>query len=142
VKEQLLPYFCKMQRVDTVCIVDDDPIYVFTTKQKLQVGNFCNNILIYNNGKEAFEALKALIENNNTLPDVILLDLNMPVWDGWDFLDEFQTIKANKKIAIYIVSSSDNPDDIARSKSYHIVNDFIIKPITIEKLDEELSKLK
>jgi CheY-like chemotaxis protein len=131
-----------MQRVDTVCIVDDDPIYVFTTKQKLQVGNFCNNILIYNNGKEAFEALKALIENNNTLPDVILLDLNMPVWDGWDFLDEFQTIKANKKIAIYIVSSSDNPDDIARSKSYHIVNDFIIKPITIEKLDEELSKLK
>jgi CheY-like chemotaxis protein len=131
-----------MQRVDTVCIVDDDPIYVFTTKQKLQVGKFCNNILIYNNGKEAFEALKALIENNNTLPDVILLDLNMPVWDGWDFLDEFQTIKANKKIAIYIVSSSDNPDDIARSKSYHIVNDFIIKPITIEKLDEELSKLK
>jgi CheY-like chemotaxis protein len=131
-----------MQRVDTVCIVDDDPIYVFTTKQKLQVGNFCNNILIYNNGKEAFEALKALIENNNTLPDVILLDLNMPVWDGWDFLDEFQTIKANKKIAIYIVSSSDNPDDIARSKSYHIVNDFIIKPITIEKLDEELYKLK
>jgi CheY-like chemotaxis protein len=131
-----------MQRVDTVCIVDDDPIYVFTTKQKLQVGKFCNNILIYNNGKEAFEALKALIENNNTLPDVILLDLNMPVWDGWDFLDEFQTIKANKKIAIYIVSSSDNPDDIARSKSYHIVNDFIIKPITIEKLDEELYKLK
>jgi CheY-like chemotaxis protein len=131
-----------MQRVDTVCIVDDDPIYIFTTKQRLQISNFCNNILIYNNGKEAFEALKALIENNNTLPDVILLDLNMPVWDGWDFLDEFQTIKANKKIAIYIVSSSDNPDDIARSKSYHIVNDFIIKPITIEKLDEQLSKLK
>jgi CheY-like chemotaxis protein len=130
-----------MQRVDTVCIVDDDPIYVFTTKQRLQIGSFCNNILIYNNGKEAFEALKALIEDNKPLPDIILLDLNMPVWDGWDFLDEFQTIKANKKIAIYIVSSSDNPDDIARSKSYQIVNNFIIKPISIEKLDEELSKL-
>ena len=127
-----------MQKVDSLCIVDDDPIYVFTTKRTLQVGQFCNSILVFNNGKEAYDNLSTMSLTGQNMPDMILLDLNMPIWDGWDFLNEFSKLTLPKKIIIYIVTSSKHPEDIHRAKKYNLVSNFIIKPITIENLKDEL----
>ncbi|MEW7277195.1 hypothetical protein ABW636_01205 [Aquimarina sp. 2201CG1-2-11] len=62
----------------------------------------------------------------------------MPILDGWQFLDEFVKIPCAKKIIIYVVSSSIDPEDVLRAKSYQGVSDYIVKPITIERLKEVL----
>ncbi|MAX70468.1 MAG: response regulator [Flavobacteriaceae bacterium] len=125
-----------MKKIDTACIIDDDEIYIFAVKRLIQKNDFCNNVIVYNNGKDALEKIKHLISSNENLPDVILLDINMPIMDGWQFLDEFTSIKTEKEITIYMVSSSINPTDVERAKSYKRVSNYIVKPISGEDLCE------
>lgn len=127
-----------MKKIDLLCIVDDDPISVFTTKHALSLGEFCQSIIVFRDGKEAFDKLKAIVVAGERLPEVILLDLNMPVWDGWQFLDEFIQIPIPKKVLIYIISSSNNPEDLRKAENYKQVSNFIIKPVTVEKLQDVL----
>ena len=117
-----------------VFIIDDDPIHVFTTKRCLNSANFCENIHVYKNGKEAFEAVSEIIKMNAVFPEIILLDINMPIWDGWDFLNELEKLQFNKNINIYITSSSKDPLDQAKAKSYDLVKNFISKPFNIDEL--------
>ncbi len=128
-----------MKKIDIACIIDDDPIFIFGVKKVMQLAEVCNNFLIYRNGQEALDALTALVTDGEKLPDVILLDLNMPILDGWQFLDEFIQTPVSKEITIYIVSSSVDPEDVLKAKSYSIVNNYIVKPITMKKLVEVLS---
>ena len=125
-----------MKKIDLACIIDDDPIFIYGAKRMMELQNVCKGFLIYNNGQEALDALIAIIENKSKLPDVILLDLNMPILDGWQFLDEFVKVKIDKKIIIYIVSSSVDPADMLKAKSYGNVTNYIIKPISLDRLKE------
>ena len=77
------------------------------------------------------------------IPDVIFLDLNMPIMDGWEFLDEFLKIPRSlkKRITLYVVSSSIDPRDINRAKSISLVEDYLIKPITYEELKKVFSAI-
>ena len=129
-----------MRKVDIACIIDDDPIFVFGTKKIMKLANFCNGFMVFHNGEEALDHLKPIIESNNdSLPDVILLDLNMPVMDGWEFLDEFVKIPCEKEITIYIVTSSIDPMDMDRAKDYDNISNYLIKPISAQRLQEILS---
>ncbi|MEM0516725.1 response regulator [Aequorivita flava] len=123
-----------MKMINLACIIDDDPIFVFGAKKVMQLANFCQSFMVFPNGKEALVKLKAIIESGENLPEIMLLDLNMPVMDGWQFLEEFTSIPTPKKIQIYIVSSSLDPEDIERAKDFKSVNDYIIKPIAIENI--------
>ncbi|MBQ0733328.1 response regulator [Aquimarina celericrescens] len=125
-----------MKKIDLACIIDDDNIFIYGVRKVMELAEICNNFLIYKNGQEALDALTSIISSNNKLPDIILLDLNMPVLDGWQFLDEFIKIPASKRITIYIVSSSVDPEDVLRAKSYEIVSNYVVKPITMKKLEE------
>ncbi|MEW7277193.1 response regulator [Aquimarina sp. 2201CG1-2-11] len=127
-----------MKKVNLTCIIDDDPIFVFGIKKVMELINFSDSIMVFKNGQEALDNLKPIILSKEELPDIILLDLNMPVLDGWQFLDEFIKIPCEKIIIIYVVSSSIDPEDILRAKSYQGVSDYIVKPITIERLKEVL----
>ncbi len=100
------------------------------------------NFLVYKNGKDAFDNLLPNLKLNTNLPDVILLDLNMPIMDGWQFLDEFLKVPDSEKIPIYIVSSSVDSRDIERAKTYKMVGQYIIKPFSISKVEELLEGLK
>lgn len=129
-----------MKKVDIACIIDDDPIFVFGTKKIMKLANFCNGFMVFHNGEEALNHLKPIIESNsNSLPDIILLDLNMPIMDGWQFLDEFVKIPCEKKILIYIVTSSIDPTDMEKAQDYDKVSNYLIKPISTERLQEILS---
>ena len=130
-----------MKKIDIACVIDDDPIYVYGIKRLSEIAEFCNNLMVFPNGKEAYDNLKAILENGDKLPDVILLDINMPIWDGWQFLDEFTKIPIKKTIQIYMVSSSIDPEDIEKAKSYKEVNRFIVKPLSIDKLREIVEDL-
>jgi len=127
-----------MKRIDIACVIDDDPIFVFGIKKVMQLINFCEGIMVFKNGQDALNNLRAIISAKEKLPDVILLDLNMPILDGWQFLDEFVKIPCEKEILIYVVSSSVDPEDVLRAKSYEGVSDYIVKPISVAKLKEVL----
>ena len=131
-----------MKKINIACIIDDDPIFVYGVKKVMDIINFCDNIMVFRNGQEALDNLKAIITSDDALPDVIILDLNMPVLDGWQFLDQFIKIPCKKKIVLYIASSSVDPADTLRAKSYEIVSDYIVKPISIEKLTTVLNDFR
>ena len=84
------------------------------------------------NGQDALDLLKKNENNTNELPDVILVDLFMPGFTGWDFLDGFKKIypELSKKIKVYVLSSSIKNEDIEKSKTYTFVQSYITKPLT------------
>lgn len=133
------------QKVELACIIDDDKIYVNLVKKIIEIKKLSENLLIYKNGKEALDYFKNIMENvtdEDKLPDIIFLDLNMPVMDGWEFLNEFIKIKnnLNKKITLYVVSSSIDPRDLERAKSFNLVTDYLIKPIELKKFEKIFEK--
>jgi len=126
-----------LENIKTVCVIDDDKIYVYGLKKLISIKQLCPNLIEFANGKEAMDFL-VNPENQNALPDIIFLDINMPVMDGWDFMDHFVKIKSQlgKKITVYMVSSSINDDDINRAKNISDVSDYIVKPVSPAKLIE------
>lgn len=86
-------------KIDTVYIVDDDPIIVYSMKRLMKETDFYNNLLTFENGKTALDALREANEMGENLPSVLFLDLTMPIMNGWEFLNEFSKIDF-KKIAL------------------------------------------
>ncbi len=129
-------------KVDIACIIDDDPIFVFGTKKIMEVANFSKSIMVFQNGQEAIQNLKPIIEKGENVPEVILLDLNMPIMDGWEFLDEFIKIPSQQEIVIFIVTSSVDPADVQRAKKYDKVSNYLVKPIRSQQLKEILCQFE
>lgn len=126
-------------KVELACIIDDDDMYVNLIKKIIEAKQLCKNLLVFENGKDALHHFEALLKNLNgdNIPEIIFLDINMPIMDGWEFLNKFTQIKNKfgKVITLYIVSSSINPVDIEKAKKINSVKDYIIKPITVEELE-------
>ena len=131
-----------MTTLKTLTIVDDDDIFVFLTTKIIEQTNLVDLIKVFGNGLDAINFLKENKNNVDALPDIILLDLNMPIMNGWQFLEEYNKLNPTigKKITIYIYSSSISPDDITRAKTISEVSDYIIKPITKDKLIDLIKK--
>lgn len=117
-------------------IIDDDKLSIKLMSMLIEKNNFCEEIIPFHNSQTALDELKSNADNPLKLPDVILLDLNMPVIDGWQFLDEFSLVPFAKEILIFIVSSSIDPCDLEMAKNYPIVKSYIVKPLTSEKLKQ------
>jgi len=100
-----------MKKVSCIFIVDDDPITVFGIKKMLKSVASCDDLQIFQNGYEAFEALKERQVNGKAIPEVIFLDINMPIMDGWDFLDELIGLEIKEQIIINMITSSIDPVD-------------------------------
>jgi two-component system chemotaxis response regulator CheY len=124
-------------KFNNVFVVDDDLIHHFIIKKLLQNNNIDVSPSFFENGFEALNGLKAKLNNGETTPDLILLDINMPVLDGWQFLEEFKLLKnrISKEITIFIISSSDNSMDINRVNDFQEeVKNYYLKPMTGETL--------
>jgi len=76
-----------MKRINIACIIEDEPMHLFITKKIIYMTGMVERFLIFSNGKEAYDKLKAIILASEKLLEIILLDLNMPIWDGWQFLE-------------------------------------------------------
>ncbi|SFD05240.1 response regulator [Algibacter pectinivorans] len=113
------------------CVVDDDDIYQYTIKKTIQSLDFDNSVIAFSDGEEAINFMIENLNKEDELPDIILLDINMPIMDGFQFMEEYIKIKPNlgKKITIYMVSSSVDNADLERAKKISEISDYIIKPI-------------
>jgi CheY-like chemotaxis protein len=114
----------------TACIIDDDDIFIYGFKKFMQLRGIFANVIEFSNGQEAIDYLNNPAYAGN-LPDVIFVDINMPVMDGWEFMQNFEEIKSQvgKKISVYAISSSVDINDINRAKNNPVIKDYILKPM-------------
>ena len=122
-----------MKKIRAISIIDDDPITVFGIKKMLSAIEASEHIITYANGKEAIDGIKSLIQNGSGVPEVIFLDINMPIMDGWQFLEEFIALPLTERIRVNIVTSSIDPADRQnweryKAKTHHLL-DYKNKPI-------------
>ena len=119
-----------------IWVVDDDNIYQIIIKKLIERSEMFSEISSFKNGKDAIDELYNSTENNGGIPDIILLDINMPIMDGWEFMDELGVLKPkiNAEIMVYIVSSSIAIEDKNKSKNYENILGYLSKPVTIDDL--------
>ena len=125
----------------SIYVIDDYLINLMVAKMIIKHHGFFDKITLYSEAQKALEDLVGNRDNKMLLPDVILLDIHMPVMNGWQFLDEFEMINPCfvKDIEIYILSSSTDIAEIRRSRQYKSVNGFLSKPLEAEMLENMLT---
>lgn len=116
-------------------IIEDDPITLVITELIVKQNQAFGEVRKYVNGQEAYDALLAL-QGQEEVPDLILLDLNMPVMDGWEFLDAFSALHLPKEVCICVLTSSIHPEDMEKSKSYKEVKGYFTKPLDGDALEK------
>ncbi|AXT57075.1 response regulator [Aquimarina sp. AD1] len=130
------------QNTKSVCIIDDDNMYINLVSKIIKLKKLSENVIVFKNGKEALDFFITSINDdmNNRIPQVIFLDLNMPIMDGWEFLQEFDKIKdkIEESIDLYVVSSSIDSRDINKAKSIDLVSDYLTKPIKLGDFEKIL----
>jgi response regulator of citrate/malate metabolism len=112
-------------------LIDDDALYHQITHIMMEEYSPVKEVVSSMDGKATLDYLIENKENKENLPDYIFLDLTMPEYDGWAFLNAYKKVynSFKKAIRVYIVSSSIDPNDIERSKKYSFVDSYIIKPL-------------
>ena len=132
-----------MSKPFLICIIDDDDIFRYTMKRHLGTLKIPQKILAFPDGEQAINFMVDNVGNSQTLPDIIFLDINMPIMDGFQFMEEYVKLKprVGKKITVYMISSSVNPTDLEKAKGITEISDYLIKPIEPEKLGELIQLL-
>ncbi|MGB5554415.1 MAG: response regulator [Flavobacteriaceae bacterium] len=129
-----------MRKINTIYIIDDDPILIFGIKKMLSLIVACDSITHFANGKLALDFILQEYKENSCVPEVIFLDINMPVMDGWQFLEEFLQLPIDKKVRINILTSSIDATDRDnwekyKAKTHHTIT-YNSKPIQKTDLAE------
>lgn len=119
-----------MSKFSSVCIIDDDPIYTFVFGDMLKSLKIAEEITVYDNGMQAILRLK---ERNTRvdekLPEVLFVDLDMPIMDGFQFLEEFQEVEWKTPIQVFVISSTIDQSEIKKVNKYEAVSKFMSKPL-------------
>jgi chemotaxis family two-component system response regulator Rcp1 len=124
-----------------ILLVDDDEADVLLTTQMLKRGKLLLEVKVANDGEEALELLKGLVERDESLPDIILLDINMPRLNGFETLKRLRAQETLKSVPVVMLTTSDAPQDVKRV--YELgANCYISKPVTFEQFQKVITLLK
>lgn len=132
-----------IQKLKNIILVDDDEIMVYLTKRLVAKSDRVKLSQVFGNGRDVIDFLKENCNKPDLLPEVIFLDLFMPVMDGWEFLDEYAQLKPmlTKEIIIYIITSSVSPNDFKKAKNNKYVSDYVVKPMNKEQFSHIIKSL-
>lgn len=130
--------------VRLTAIIDDDEIHTFVIKTFMNQHQFSEQIIAFSNGQQALEFLSDHRQLPQQLPDVIFVDIAMPVMNAWQFLENFTKIKGklSKQIAVYVLTTSIYESDADKALSYPEVSGFLVKPLKKEYLDHVALQLQ
>jgi len=126
----------------SVMLIDDNEIDNLINQKTIEAANFAHNIYVHSSAKSAIEFLRNIEKvkdlANKILPDLIFLDIDMPLMDGFQFMDEFNTLlkETRSKCKVVILTSSVNPQDMNKSMKYESVTKYLTKPLTQDSLDK------
>jgi len=135
-----------MKKVHCILLVDDNPSDNHFHQIVIQEAGLCDQIQITTNGQRALDYLIQSGDPTKSAsfpkPDIIYLDINMPVMNGFDFLEEYKLLdeKLKSKVVIIMLSTSLNPDDKIKAMAYQEVKEFQNKPLTVESIQETVAK--
>jgi CheY-like chemotaxis protein len=117
-------------------IIDDDPISILVCETLLKKTKFAEKVMSFQNGNEGLKFLKNRFEQGEGLPDIIFLDVLMPLMSGWEFLEAYEQLDSlpEKKAHVMMLSAAFDPADRKKAETSPLVTDFISKPITTEIL--------
>ena len=123
-----------MKLINTIFIVDDDPIHQQIAKIMIERQAISSNIRIFSDAQDVLDYIRQNAGDIQALPDLILLDLNMPVMDGWEFLEEYAAFcnQLPKRIRIFVLTSSIDEKDRERVSAYDFVTGYLTKPLSKE----------
>nr|WP_238539435.1 response regulator [Flavobacterium sp. CF136] len=132
--------------MEQILCIDDDPITLMLSRKVIEKSSFSDEIITAQNGEEAllyFNTLKYSKAKIVKKPQLIFLDLNMPVMGGWEFLDYFTSPAYDEfnSVNVIVLSSTINPEDLLKAKKYPIIKDFLSKPITKAMLEYLKNKM-
>jgi len=131
-----------MLKIDHVLFVDDDEITNYLNVRLVQKLKIANEIKVATNGLEALELIKKKRKAGENCPNLIFLDLNMPLMDGFQFLETFsQMDECAVPPRIVVVTTSTNNKDLDRLQHYSFISGYINKPMTTEKLQRVLGEV-
>jgi CheY-like chemotaxis protein len=110
-------------------VVEDDRITAAITELIAKKDLRCRTVKTFGNGQLAFDQLAVTVQSGGHVPDLILLDLNMPLMDGWEFLDALGELALTQQVCVFVLTSSIHPDDMAKATHYQQVKGYFSKPL-------------
>lgn len=127
------------EKLQRIMLVDDDVNTNIYNEIIINQANAAEDIVIFQNGKEALEYMKT----DNHKVDLIFLDINMPIMNGWQFLEGYNQLDEDKKTGkiIVMLTASINEDDRAKAQEYNIVETFISKPLNVDILEQLINSM-
>ena len=119
-------------------LIDDDIAANYFHKIIIEDAQICDEVKVFQSALEALDYLTSLKKGNQKIPDLILLDINMPRLDGWQFIEEYSKLDSSHKeeITVVMLTTSSNPRDKERAMGIEEIVDLIHKPLSVEKLQE------
>lgn len=130
-----------MRHFNHILFIDDDEASNFYHEYILKNCSFINKTNSFTSPSKALKYFKNLNEQQNKLPDIVFLDINMPEINGFDFLDKLESFNLENYPPIMLLTTSVNPIDKNRAKVHPLVYDFINKPLTIQHLEKLRNEL-
>ena len=132
-----------MQKINSICIIDDDIITIYGIRKLLERAVDCDNVTSYANGKLALAGIRQEIEDKGKAPEIIFLDINMPITDGWQFLEAFIALSIPQEVRINILTSSIDPIDKQNYEHFkkltHHSLSYNLKPLRRAKMEALLN---
>jgi CheY-like chemotaxis protein len=126
-------------KINCTLLVDDDIVSNFISEKAIEFSNITHELKVVRNGQVALKYLENCLSANIPCPELIFLDVNMPVMDGFDFLYSYREKYKNDKRAVVVLTSSDNVEDIEYLSQFEIMA-YINKPLTDEKISDLMIK--